>query len=518
MGKRQHQKDKLYLTCTEWSTIYGGRRANADQEQAQFRRLPFDHCALSLQPFNHPYCNEQGVIYDLDNIVPFLKRFNVDPITGQKLDAKSLIKLNFHKNNDGQYHCPVLYKVFTENSHIVAIKTTGNVFSYEAVEQLNLKPKHFKDLLTDQPFTKQDIITLLDPRNLDRFNVANFFHVKNQLKWIDEEEDEEDNSNKNLRVINSETRATLDELNKNQETKEATSKQEKVEVAQTKADKFNSANYSTGMVAAGFTSTVMTPETKVQVAVLDDDTVKYMRVKKKGYVRLETNFGPMNLELYCHQVPKACDNFIRLCKNGYYNGTTFHRLIKNFMVQGGDPTGTGKGGQSAFGKPFEDEIKAHLTHSGRGILSMANSGPNTNKSQFFITFRSCNHLDKKHTIFGKLVGGFETLNKIERIKTNEKDKPEEEIRILQAIIFVDPFKEVADEIEQEREKIAKEIADKNKMMNLKKVEFKKPIREGIGSFIDLNQVKNIIDSKDETDPPKKKKLATKGSFGDFSSW
>ncbi|GBN08273.1 Peptidyl-prolyl cis-trans isomerase-like 2, partial [Araneus ventricosus] len=97
------------------------------------------------------------------------------------LDQKTLLKLNFTKNADGKYHCPVLFKVFNENSHIVAVKTTGNVFSYEAVEQLNLRSKNFKDLLTDEPFTKNDIITIQDPSNLEKFNFNNFHHVKNKL-------------------------------------------------------------------------------------------------------------------------------------------------------------------------------------------------------------------------------------------------------------------------------------------------------------------------------------------------
>jgi len=119
------------LTYTEWSTLYGGKKANAGPDKSEFRRLPFTHCALSLLPFENPYCDKDGNVFDLIALIPFLKKFKVNPITGEKLDAKDLIKLNFHKNSDGEYHCPVLYKVFTQNSHIVAMRTTGNVFSYE---------------------------------------------------------------------------------------------------------------------------------------------------------------------------------------------------------------------------------------------------------------------------------------------------------------------------------------------------------------------------------------------------
>ena len=102
------------------------------------------------------------------------------------MDSKQLLKLKFHKNAEGQYHCPVLFKQFTDKSHIVAIRTTGNVFSYEAVEQLNLKPKNWKELLTDEVFTRQDIVTLQDPSHLSKFNIANFHHVKNDQKIEDE--------------------------------------------------------------------------------------------------------------------------------------------------------------------------------------------------------------------------------------------------------------------------------------------------------------------------------------------
>jgi len=90
------------------------------------------------------------------------------------------------------------------------------------------------------------------------------------------------------------------------------------------------------------------------------------------------------LELFCKEVPKTCENFIKLCQKDYYDGTKFHRSIRNFMVQGGDPTGTGKGGESYWGQLFEDEFIQNLNHSGQGVLSMANSGPDTNKSQLLV--------------------------------------------------------------------------------------------------------------------------------------
>ena len=111
----------------------------------------------------------------------------------------------------------------------------------------------------------------------------------------------------------------------------------------------------------------------------------------------------IQLSLFRH-TPRSCYNIAALADAGYYNNTTFHRIIKGFMIQGGDPTGTGRGGESVYGGKFEDEITRNLKHVGAGVVSMANSGPNTNGSQYFITLKPCPWLDGKHTVFGKVVG------------------------------------------------------------------------------------------------------------------
>eukprot|EP00118_Oscarella_pearsei_P012449 m.91995 g.91995 ORF g.91995 m.91995 type:complete len:471 (+) comp36711_c1_seq14:136-1548(+) len=458
MGKKQHQKDKMYITFTEWTHFYGGKKAGSDAGQkAKFRRLPFYCCSLSLQPFEHPYCTKDGTVFDLLNIVPYLKQYGHNPVTGESLDAKSLIKLTFHKNAEGKFHCPVTYRIFTESTHIVAVRTTGNVFSYDAVERLNIKPKNLRELLTDEPFVRNDLIHLQDPNNLDKFNLADFYHLKNNLKVLDEEEEKaKEDPNYHLKQPNAETKMILEELYKDYKPP-APEKQDSPQPG--KASGKNAAHYSTGAVAHSFTSTSMAVVTKHEAAVVDVDSLRYdvvLRRKKKGYVRLKTNLGDLNLELHCDHVPHTCDNFLRLCKSDYYKGTIFHRSIKNFMIQGGDPKGTGKGGQSSFGKPFEDEFKTHLTHTGRGVLSMANAGADTNKSQFFITFRSCKHLDNKHTVFGRVVGGMDTLLAMEKIETDDKDRPKKPIRVEDVHVFVNPFEEVEKEFAEsdaEKEKV-----------------------------------------------------------------
>nr|XP_031845665.1 RING-type E3 ubiquitin-protein ligase PPIL2-like [Nomia melanderi] len=296
MGKRQHQKDKMYLTYTEWSTLYGGKKAGTSEENEDttFRRLPYDHCCLSLQPFQHPYCDPEGNIFELEAILDYIKRFKHNPVTGKPLDPKTLIKLNFCKNAEGQYHCPVLFKLFTKHSHII------------------------------------------------------------------------------------------------------------------------------------------------------------------------------------------------------------------------------------WGKKFEDEFKPNLIHQGRGILSMANSGPNTNGSQFFITFRSCRHLDRKHTVFGKIVGGLETLNAIEKVEVDNKDRPIEDIIIQKAQFFVDPFQEADEQLTAEHAaevvRLAQEAA-KNKSFSKKEKNELKIYRSGVGKYIKMNKDEEKMEKTESNIEPvtKKKKLVT-NSFNDFSSW
>ena len=141
---------------------------------------------------------------------------------------------------------------------------------------------------------------------------------------------------------------------------------------------------------------------------------------------LNTSEGPIAIELYDEDAPKTVANFKKLAGDGFYDGVIFHRIIKDFMIQGGDPTGTGTGGP---GYQFEDEINDHGIV--RGTLAMANAGPNTNGSQFFIvTAPACPWLDGKHTVFGAVTGdGMDVVDKIESAKTDHRDKPENDIKI-----------------------------------------------------------------------------------------
>lgn len=189
----------------------------------------------------------------------------------------------------------------------------------------------------------------------------------------------------------------------------------------------------TDMNSASLTSTSFTPDRSGQIHYrnLKSEEIRnkiYAEVRKQksnGYVQMITNRGKINIVVYCHLVPKTGENFLELCEAGYYDGTIFHRLVKDFCLQGGDPTGTGTGGESIFEKGFEDEFTDKLSHSKAGMVSMANSGPMTNRSQFFITLGECKHLDGKHTVFGEVIEGQNVLFAINKNASSKSEKPKE---------------------------------------------------------------------------------------------
>jgi peptidyl-prolyl cis-trans isomerase B (cyclophilin B) len=140
---------------------------------------------------------------------------------------------------------------------------------------------------------------------------------------------------------------------------------------------------------------------------------------------MQTNHGAIELELFDEDAPKTVENFTKLARDSFYDGIIFHRVIPDFMIQGGDPTGTGSGGP---GYQFEDEFNSHAV--ARGALAMANAGPNTNGSQFFIvTADACPWLDGKHTVFGRVTGGMDIVDRISQVDTGPGDRPRDEVRI-----------------------------------------------------------------------------------------
>ncbi|KAL8472912.1 hypothetical protein ACS0TY_029945 [Phlomoides rotata] len=592
MGKKQHSKDRMFITKTEWATEWGG--AKSKEYGTPFQRLPFYCCALTFTPFEVPVCTADGSVFDIMHIVPYIRKYGRHPVTGVPLKKEDLIPLTFHKNSEGEFHCPVLNKVFTEFTHIVAVKTTGNVFCYEAIKELNIKTKNWKELLTDEPFTRADIITIQNPNAIDSKVLGEFDHVKKNLKLDDEElKKMEADPSYNINVIgdmkqmlkelgtekakeialhggggdkaknerSAALAAILDARSRikddDQKPKQAYSIVDAASAAvhgrsatAAKADasektaariamhmagerkpvnaKLVKSRFTTGAASRSFTSTSYDPVTQ--------NEYEYVKVernpKKKGYVRLQTTHGDLNIELHCDLTPRTCENFITLCERGYYNGVAFHRNIRNFMLQGGDPTGTGRGGESIWGKSFKDELNSKLTHSGRGVVSMANSGPHTNGSQFFILYKSANHLNFKHTVFGMVVGGLPTLSALEKVPVDDDDRPLEEIKIISVDIYVNPYAE-PDEEEEEEEKTKEEKIAEDEENDKIGSWYSNPVTRsndtpavgaGVGKYLKarIGQTASVV-SLDSDVPAgsvgKKRKLGrSSGELKDFSSW
>lgn len=287
--------------------------------------------------------------------------------------------------------------------------------------------------------------------------------------------------------------------------------------------------YTTGAASRSFTSTSYDPVTKNEFEYVQAER----NPKKKGYIRMHTSHGDLNIELHCDITPRTCENFITLCERGYYNNVLFHRSIKNFMIQGGDPTGTGRGGESIWGKPFKDELNSKVLHTERGILSMANSGPHSNSSQFFFLYKSASHLNYKHTVFGRVVGGIETLSLMEKVPVDDEDRPLEDIKILRVSVFVNPYTELEEEEKaKEAEEALKSAADDDEKEKMGSWYSNPslgtaPIAHGtgVGKYLrstkvpDAPRVPNDGRSLDENVPSKRTKVGDSGvQFNDFSNW
>lgn len=162
-------------------------------------------------------------------------------------------------------------------------------------------------------------------------------------------------------------------------------------------------------------------------------------INQEYKVNMETSLGTIKLKLFNKEAPKAVENFVRLIDKKFYDGLTFHRIMPNFMIQGGDPTGTGFGGESIYGKEFEDEFTPKLRFDKKGILAMANRGKNTNTSQFFITVDSYRYpfsgLNDVHTIFGEVTEGLDVIEKIVNSPRDSKDKPLEKISMTKVTLY-----------------------------------------------------------------------------------
>ena len=371
-NKGRHSQDKMYISASEWKKEYGGRR-DAINRSKEVRALPFDHCALSLTPFDTPVCTPEGVVFDLVNLVPYLKEHHKNPVTGEVMSAKDIVRLKMSKNPEGQWHCPVSCKAFNSTSHVVAIRTTGNVFMYEVVNELNLKSKNFSDLLTGEKFNRSDIITLQNPSDeaiTSQRDINNFVHMK-QMREKAQIAKVTDGSvrhtGQTAQVMKAYDARTSGEnslvsrhdaaLKSNSAVTLAQAGRDSCSIFRAKGVFFDdvadilSLNplvndvtpgnvQTTQKSSSSFTSSYVEVSTSNEARLATPEEIRLIKykklrqLKKKAYVQIQTNIGNLNIEIHCDIVPRTSWNFLHLCEEGFYKGTKFHRLIPGFIVQG----------------------------------------------------------------------------------------------------------------------------------------------------------------------------------------
>jgi peptidyl-prolyl cis-trans isomerase-like 2 len=551
MVKRQNER--LYESSRE-------RQANRSNGTASnsstVRPLPFSHCALQLSPFEHPMCSKSSsIIFESSAILSYVLEHKKDPVTGEALQTRDLITLSMSQNEEGQWCCPVLAKPFSEHTKFVGIiqpnQTSASVYSYEAYHSFNVKSKSYEDLVTGEVFDpEKDVLILYDPHNdSQRRDINSFYHIHNARKL------EKGGNNPNVRHSLTASRI----LEKIDKTKPQLSAQllQKVpdELHESVRYLDNEGNpirvlakdvtgvaYTNAATTTSLTSTAVPRQNSNQErdAIMEEILQAQFRVarklKKKGYVRLFLNCldEPIVLELHCEMVPRTCANFLGLCRNGAYDGCRFHRLIPSFMIQGGKPSEALRD-ESYWGGSFRDEYDDRLKHTGPGILSMANAGEHTNKRQFFITFKSCPHLDRKHTIFGSVVNENKSklLAQLKMIPTDKNDLPRKEIKIVRTEIVEDPMAE-AKEIERERLLALLKQRNQTKAVSATVVSSSKHEAKTIaigggyvGKYLKLPAVEqkkrpaSVLDASKERMVNSSSTTTTttkKSKFGDFSCW
>ncbi|WFD00364.1 peptidylprolyl isomerase [Malassezia yamatoensis] len=452
--------DKLFVTPSEHSGVYGQHGASTGARKKGLSVIvPFTMCSLTYEAWSVPAClKAEGNVYERANLEQFLRQYGVSPATGQPVNPEDMLDLHFSRNDRGNFFDPVSCKEMTDHSHLVAIGPTGHVFLHDTVQQLNIKSKFMRDLVDDTPFQKSDILILQDPHDPERRKMSSMYHVRENLNLARKAKgDEVHMSSKSTQTLLSEVRRrSAPEDSQSTSTAQSSNVTGDTSASSTSASQSTRlSNISTGRTAASFTSSSLTPRTKTERISVDEEAIMFESVlstskNARALVKVQTNLGTMILELHVSKAPRTCYNFLMLSRTGAYNDTLFHRNIAGFMIQGGDPTGTGRGGQSIWVKPFEDELcnPGSFRHTGRGVLSMANRGPNTNGSQFFITYRATPQLDTKHTVFGRLIGvekdpsSMRTLDAMENVPSDDKtDRPLRPIIIEEVKIVEDPFED-----------------------------------------------------------------------------
>jgi peptidyl-prolyl cis-trans isomerase-like protein 2 len=458
----KRQKEKQYQSSVEHK-LNSQIRSGGSSGTNQSRPLPFDCCALTLTSFTNPVCcilsnddvnntsidtlnnkhhSRRGIIFENADIIPYILKHGKNPIDGSKMSTQDLITLNMEQDEDDdaddnkknggnddkkRWQCPILNKPFMNHTKIVAIRTgnSANVYSFEAVQTLNLKAKNYMDLISGTKFSpKKDVIILNDVNDdtLKKWrDINNFVHLE-LLRKNHQSNNQNTSGNVNLSIS---AKRVMDKFQSNQKDKEKEEDRKKKMLEKRKREDTTAAGniihnlyykkmkilscdlgitYTKGQASGSFTSTSLASyHNHANNTALDDVreateeeilTSLFLRMKKmkqKAFVRMMTNVGFMDIELYCHIAPRTCMNFIKLVESGWYDGKHFHRLIRNFMIQGGGCNDAGKSvkkkkkmmmkqpnskegekeEQSIWGHSFQDEFDQRLKHTGPGILSVS---------------------------------------------------------------------------------------------------------------------------------------------------
>lgn len=484
----------MYMTASEWKEMGGKKK----KRFMGYKSLPFQYCSLTFTPFSTPVTSLHGYIYDYLHILPYLKKHKTDPCTGKALVSKQLVFLKITDLNsqneeepskgrkrareEKRFGDPITRKEFNDHSHIVAVvptkfmsllkgdekekqqdgltssRITATVYMYETIKKLNIERGNWTDLVSNETFSEAGIIELQNPEKKKAREYENFAHVTEHQQSHPagkaKAEKGTDSERRNIR-----TNYTADRILLKAKQQEQSSGVPKSLAAFLRKDD-------------GLTS--YTNEEMVKLDVENQTRWRALRkLKKKGYAKVLTSLGDLNLELHFDMAPICCENFVRLAKQGYFNGMTFHKLIPYSYIVAGlpDPSSTGSSYSVYRHKDnprgyFKDEVNDHkdYLHSTRGVVSMFGEdeqgylSKNKNTSIFMITFKPLEKFNKRCSVFGRVVGGTQTLTDLEcqRIHQDKSNRPVFPIKIEEVRVLVNPLDELEKnkEIEEKEKKAA----------------------------------------------------------------
>mgnify|MGYP006413539559 CR=1 FL=1 len=401
------------------------------------------------------------------NIVLHLQKQKTHPVSGEPLTTDDLIKLKFYRNASGEYACPITEKAFSKFSKIVAIATSGNVYLLDAVQRLNIDTGSWNDLMSGEAFTASDIITLQDPVVASNANTV----VPSKLPHNTPQSRPSELPGIRL---NPSTRRIFKDLEDSKGKREHHPEWERAAApdrSQLVVTMQEAARWRWEAHQQWAREQHQSEQQNTNTSIPEAPNIfPELKPQEKAYVAVDTTLGTLNCELFCHIAPLACENFLHQCRVHYYDQSPFHRVIAGFMAQSGDPAerkasiATSKWN----GRPFVDETQNALNFRGRGLLAAANSGPHSNKSQWFVTFADCEHLNRKHTIFGRVVGGLEVLDKLEAVEIGVGDRPKAlgSCLVLGTRIFVDPFEDALQAVQtswREKQRSTGDSTEKEKV-------------------------------------------------------